>query len=60
MSVDNISVDQVVDYFQSVIKVLQENDEGSTAYDEAVDELSELGEQLSELSHNWINLTNLY
>ncbi len=57
---DNISVDQVVDYFQSVIKVLQENDEGSTAYDEAVDELSELGEQLSELSHNWINLTNLY
>ena len=57
---DNISVDQVVDYFQSVIKVLQEKDEGSTTYDEAVDELTELGEQLSELSHNWINLTNLY
>lgn len=57
---DNISVEQVVDYFQSVIKVLQENDEGSTTYDEAVDELTDLGEQLSDMSHNWINLTNLY
>ena len=57
---DNISIEQVVDYFQSMIQVLQENDEGSTVYDKTVSELETLGDQLSDMSHNWINLTNLY
>jgi len=60
MSVDNISIEQVIDYFQSMIQVLQENDEGSTVYDNTVSELESLGDQLSDMSHNWINLTNLY
>lgn len=57
---DNISIEQVIDYFQSMIQVLQENDEGSTVYDNTVSELESLGDQLSDMSHNWINLTNLY
>lgn len=57
---DNISVEQVVDYFQGILEVLEKNDEGSTVYDGAVTELTELGDQLSDMSHNWINLTTLY
>ena len=59
-SVNDISVEQVVDYFQNILEVLQKNDEGSTVYDDAVTELTELGDQLSDMSHNWINLTTLY
>lgn len=57
---DDVSVENVVDYFQKIIEVFRQNDEGSTAYDNAVEELADLGLQLSDMSHDLINLTTMY